>query len=177
MLPSNERIKLSKNFFLDEFLNPVLYGNLIKDRYLYWQNLANTDIDRFYKEFLNGDKLKKLVSIAQFIRDKYAKPVTINNWAKGGDRINSGVRDLNCSIGAPYSAHKKWEAIDMIVEGISESKIYKDVLSDQYNFMSVGVTEIENGTWNNATGEGWTHLSIRKTGLPSIKIIPYWVKK
>lgn len=170
------RIKVSKNFYLDEFLNPTLYGNLINGRDIYWSKLAEDNIEQFYKEFKNGYKLKKLISIAQFVRDRYGKSVTINNWGTGGSRVDSGVRNPDSTTGAPKSAHKQWEAIDLLVEGISESKIYEDVLSSQKDFIKAGVTEIENGTWNKSTGEGWTHLSIRQTGLTFIKILPYWYK-
>lgn len=172
-----KRIKVSPNFFLDEFLSPKIYEKLFLGKEDYWQNLVNKNDDSFYKLFFNGFKLKKLIGIAQFVRTKFNKRVTINNWGSGGDRVNSGVRDENSSVGAPKSAHKQWEAIDMLVEGMSEKKVYEAVLSAQNDFMKVGVTEIENGTWNEATGEGWTHLSTRQTGLSYIKIIPYWSKK
>ena len=172
-----KRIRVSKNFFLDEFLSPKIYESLFLKKEDYWKSELEKSRDGFFTKFANGDKLKKLIDIAQFVRDRYGKPVTINNWGNGGDRTNSGVRDADSSVGAPKSAHKEWKGIDLIVEGITEQKIYMDVLSNQNDFLNIGVTEIEKDTWNEKTGEGWTHLSTRITGLNYIKIIPFWKKK
>jgi len=177
MLQENERIKVSKNFYLDEFINPIDYHNFIRDRFDYWSNLAKYEIKRFFKEFIHGDNLGKLVAIAQYTRDKYGKSVTINNWATDGPRKESGLRSKYTGTGAPLSAHKDMEAIDMIVSGIAEKDIFKDVISNPNEWYYLGVREIESGTWDQDNGEGWTHLSIRETNMVTIKIIPFYKKK
>lgn len=175
ILKKEERIKVSKNFYLDEFINPVDYKNIIGDNYKDFQLLINTDIEKFFAHFFLGKKLKVLINIAQFIRDRYNKPCTINNWGTGGSRIDSGYRNKLSTIGAPLSAHKTMNGIDIVIDGIHENDVYADVQTNQKSYMRVGVTEIEQGTWNK-DGEGWTHLGTRVTGLDYIKVIPFWNK-
>lgn len=172
-----KRIKVSANFFLDEFLSPKIYEKLFLGKEDYWQRQVDRNDGTFYKLFFNGIRLEKLVNIAQFLRNRYGKSVTINNWGSGGDFVNSGVRDLDSTEGAPKSAHKDFYAIDAKVTGIDERDIYNDVIINQKEWMAIGVTEIEDGTWNKETGEGWSHLSIRPTGLSIIKVIKFWKKK
>lgn len=172
-----KRIKVSKNFFLDEFLSPKIYEKLFLGKEDYWQSVVDKNNGTFYKLFFNGIRLEKLVKIAQFLRDRYGKSVTINNWGSGGDRVNSGVRDKDSTEGAPLSAHKDWYAIDAVVSGVDEKDIHKDVINNQKEWMEIGVTEIEEGTWDESTGEGWSHLSTRPTGLNYIKRIGFWKKE
>ena len=172
-----QRIKISPNFFLDEFLSPKIYEKLFLGKEDYWQGVVDKKDGTFYKLFFNGIRLEKLVRIAQFVRDKYGKSVTINNWGSGGDLVNSGVRDLDSTEGAPKSAHKEWYAIDIKVTDVDERDIFSNVVSNPKTWMEVGVTEIEENTWSRVTGEGWSHLSIRPTGLSIIKVIGFWKKK
>ena len=172
-----QRIKISPNFFLDEFLSPKIYEKLFLGKEDYWQGVIDKKDGTFYKLFFNGIRLEKLVRIAQFVRDKYGKSVIINNWGSGGDLVNSGVRDLDSTEGAPKSAHKDWYAIDIKVIDVDERDIFSNVVANPKTWMEVGVTEIEENTWSRVTGEGWSHLSIRPTGLSIIKVIGFWKKK
>jgi len=135
-----ERIKVSKSFFADEFLHP-----------------KETDISKIDP---------KLIIIAQYIRDMLGKPVTINNYATGGQYKESGLRDINTTTGAKKSAHKIGKAIDIKVKGMTSREVYDWCLDNQMQLYALGVREIE----HNGYTPTWTHISTRGEHL-AIKII------
>lgn len=169
-----ERIQVSKNFFLDEFLPPQLYHNIVGDKTKAFVKLLAEDERKFYKLIPNEAKLRKLINIAQYVRDRYNKAIFINTWGIGGNRINSGFREKDSEVGAANSAHKSMEAIDFVSPSLKEGAIFYDIIKNQEEFYNVGITEIEEGTFNKATLEGWIHLSIRKTKAKSLTILPYY---
>ena len=111
------RIPVAKNFFLDEFLPPTLYDKHKGD-------LAKTILDH------------RVFTVSQFLREKYGKPIFVNNWYDLVTKImkkegltdwpeiihveafckkygkaeelydERGVRDPKTSTGAPKSMHK-----------------------------------------------------------------------
>ncbi len=81
-----KRIKVSDNFYLDEFINPVTY------------NKFGVKSQRYIRP--------ELIKIAQMIRSYTGLSCEINNWATGGAYEESGLRDFTTSTGATYSAHK-----------------------------------------------------------------------
>lgn len=110
------RVKVSKNFFEDEFVYP------------------------------GGDFAKvdpKLVTIAQWLRDQLGKSITINNYATGGQYKESGLRDVNTTTGAKRSAHKEGKAIDIKVSGMSAKDVYEFCLKNSDKLYELGVREIE----------------------------------
>ena len=177
MLKKEERIQVSKNFYLDEFICRELYIQLVYPKTNEFLSvIKEKGINSLFLLLRNGEKLRKLIDIAQFCRDRYNVSATINNWAIGGDRNNSGWRDPNSKVGAKLSAHKNCEAIDIVFANLDEKDVYVDVITNKNVFFKIGVREIEDGTYDNATGEGWTHLSIRGFHT-TINIIPFWKKK
>lgn len=133
------RIACTKSFYQDEFVYP------------------------------GGDFQKvdpKLVIAAQWIRDQLGKPVTINNYATGGQYKESGLRDINTKTGAKKSAHKEGKAIDIKVKGMTAKEVYDWCLLKQMELYALGIREIE----DNACTPTWTHLSTRGNWL-AIKII------
>lgn len=115
----------------------------------------------------------KIVLIAQWVRDTIGRPVTINNWATGGQYSESGLRKLNTKTGAKKSAHKPLpdhgglcKAIDIKVKGMTSKEVYDWCLDHQMELYALGVREIE----DNAMTPSWTHISTRGKHL-SIKII------
>ncbi len=135
------RIKVSKYFFLDEFVDPQTY--LTKDD--------------------NGLSLidSKLFAIADLLREKLGKPLRINNWyhyyvqlkAKGwsDDKVIktilnsdyskwSGYRSNLCKIGAKASAHRKGEAIDPKGD---EDTMFEIVKSNAKEFYQLGLRRLE----------------------------------
>lgn len=133
------RIKATANFYQDEFVCQV-------------------------GDFQKVDT--KIVLVAQWIREQLGKSVTINDWATGGSYRYSGLRPLDCPIGAKKSAHKEGKAIDIKVKGMTAKEVYDWCLSKQMELYAMGVREIEDNKYTPT----WTHLSTRGNHL-AIKII------
>jgi len=134
------RVKVSKSFYADEFLYP-----------------DETDINKIDL---------RLIEVAQWLRDTLAKPITINNYATGGQYKESGLRSLTTTTGAKKSAHKEGKAIDIKVKGMTAKEVFDWCLDRQMELYAMGIREIEDNKYTPT----WTHLSTRGNHL-AIKVI------
>lgn len=142
-----DRIKLTNNFSLDEFV-----PKLIIDKF---GSKGQWYIDR------------RIVVLAQAIRDHFGKSMTINNWFTDGPRKESGLRLQGTKTGAEFSQHKYGRAIDFIIEGLTDDEVAADIIKNESKFIALGLTTLENA---NVT-TGWTHADIRYTGLNKLLIV------
>lgn len=168
------RIAVAKNFYLDEFIDPFTY----------------------FKTETKGQVIidKRLYSIAQLLRDKYGKPIYINNWytlvyeklkdEKSIDEIISlienttkfngtniykwsGIRTSRTDIGSKTSAHRKYKAIDPKGD---EKKLFKIIKENAKEFYDLGVRRVE----DISITPGWLHIDtlIKSYDAPNrIKVI------
>ena len=138
-------MKVSKNFWLTEFIPPEIY------------------------EMSAGNSLwfidQRIITIAQYIRDRFKSPVTINNWFSGGHYRYSGYRDPLADVGVMFSQHKFGRAIDAKVDGFEPEEIRTDIITHWPDYQAVGLTTIEADT------PTWTHLDCRNTGLDKLYIV------
>lgn len=111
-----KRLKVSDNFFLDEFVHPDAF------------------IDA------------RLVDIAQFIRNKLGVAITINNWFTGGQFKESGLRDKNTTTGSKLSQHKIGMAIDVKIAGFDGRKWHEFVKANAKELFELGARRIEDFT-------------------------------
>lgn len=132
-------MKVSENFWLTEFIPKNVYEEY-GDKSL---------------QFID----ERIITIAQFIRDHFGKPVTINNWYDGGQYNESGYRSPNTKTGAFRSQHKSGRAIDIKVSGLLPKEVYDHIMAHEELFISVGVTAMENIT----STPTWVHLDCRNT--------------
>lgn len=162
-----QRIKVSKYFFLDEFVDPNTF--LTKDDG--GLNLVDT----------------RLFKIADLLREKLGKPLRINNWyhyylqlnAKGwsDDKIIktilvsdyskwSGLRTNLCKIGAKLSAHRKGKAIDPKGD---EEEMFRIVKDNAKDFYKLGVRRLEDPKITN----GWLHIDTLELNVTvnSIRVV------
>lgn len=161
-----ERIKVAKNFYLDEFVDPVTY----------------------FTENDHGMSMidKRLFKIAQLLRDKYKAAIRINGWWKHlpEDMENfkpedflkemqrkyvpvwSGIRTPLCKIGAKYSAHKYFKAIDP--KG-NQKEFMRIVEENLQEFYKLGLRRIE----DIKITKGWIHLDTleRNTRINQINVV------
>ena len=122
-----ERIKLTTNLFLDEYIPRQLYeqykgreGELIK--------------------LLD----KRLIEADQKLRDLFG-PVTINNWWLGGSRNWSGLRTPESPYYSPTSQHTHGRASDKIFSRHSAKEVQEYIRN---NYQELGITGLElNVTW------------------------------
>jgi hypothetical protein len=142
-----KRIPVSKNFFLDEFIDPSVYAargprsiELIDNR---------------------------LIQAAQFIRDGIG-PIVINNWATGGPRRLSGLRPHNTTVGAKWSQHKFGNALDIVSLRLEPSEVHAFIRRHERMFIDKGwITTLE----DLRDTPTWTHLDNRYTGLDRFLIV------
>jgi len=144
-------MKISTNFDHREFLHPSLIKALGDQKSIQL-------IDR------------RVVLFAQALRDHLGKPITLNNWHSGGERMFSGVRPFDSSVGSFYSQHKYGRAGDHVVAGFTADELI-ELCRKEFNGKFKGlITTIELGT------NGWLHADCRYTGLPTLLEVPYWKK-
>jgi len=87
-----------KYFEIHELVSPELYEVLGEDKC--WELLPETvklQLDQIRDEFYSV----------------YGEGILINNWGFGGNYKYSGVRPMNCTVGASNSRHKQWIAFDL----------------------------------------------------------------
>jgi hypothetical protein len=111
---NKQRIKISSNFNLDEFIPKEFYISL-----------------------------ERLVNIAQFIREKTGESVTINNWYNGGTLNNRGFRMPNSTVGAPASQHKIMNAIDINIGRWTAAQMLQFIKNNSKELYNLGVRRIE----------------------------------
>lgn len=140
-------MKVSQNFELQEFIDPVTWAEK-KDKSI---NLIDS----------------KLINIAQYIRSTTGKPVTINNWHRGGPYKESGLRRKDTSTGAKFSQHKMGKAIDVKIHGMTGAQMNDWAKAHKTELFNLGVRQIE----HKSLTKTWLHLSTKNTGVNGIQII------
>lgn len=131
-----KRIKVSDNFFLDEFVPKSAITQL-------------------------GDRARFLVcpeifEAAQFIRDHINRPMVINDWATGGPYQNRGWRSLYSRVGSKASWHKLGRAFDFDIPGMSIDQTFNEVIHISEELYNIGLRRIE----SKAFTPSWIHLDM-----------------
>lgn len=108
-----------------------------------------------------------IVNVAQWLRDKTGKPITINNWSNGGQFKESGLRNFVTSTGAKWSQHKYGRALDLKVEGIQAEEVRQLIRNNWTTLKAIGLTTIEKDT------PTWVHIDCRYTGMETLLEVPY----
>lgn len=140
-------MQVSKNFILQEFIDPDIYA-IRADKSI---------------ELIDP----RIVGMAQFIRDYFGQPVTINNWHEGGPRKESGLRKFLTTTGSKFSQHKFGRAIDMVIRDVDPENARKEIIKYWDKFRTCGITTIEEAT------PTWLHCDCRFTGTDRLVLIPY----
>jgi hypothetical protein len=107
----------------------------------------------------------RIITLAQFIRDRFKLPVIINDYISGGNYSNSGYRDPLSEVGAMFSQHKFGRAIDVKIQGLFPRELRDDIRKNWPLYKAKGLTTIEDNT------PTWTHLDCRNTGLDTLFIV------
>jgi len=137
-------MKLSKNFWLSEFVPPDIYHQY-GDRAQWFISSIN-------------------VMIMQGLRDYFGKLITINNWHGGGSRQYSGFRPPSCPIGATLSQHRLGNAVDFLVADMAPQEVREAIIKhrgDGTHSISFAARQITAMELNTNT---WTHIDTRYTG-------------
>lgn len=141
-------MRVSKNFILQEFVPEILYK--YKGESCIW--------------FLD----QRLISLVQFFRDHFNRPITINDWHTGGKLHDCGFRMPDSKTGAILSQHKFSRAADIHFDTDTDYDAIRQEVKDNWPvFKAAGLTTIEADT------PTWLHIDIRHTGLDELLIVPY----
>lgn len=139
-------MKLSKNLWLHEFIPPEIYE----------MSLTNSTL------FIDD----RLVTLVQFIRDRYNTPVTINNWMDGGSFVSSGFRPALTEVGAHFSQHKFGRAADLKFQTVTPEEVRQDIISNWSLFKEkTALTTVE------AKTPTWLHVDVRFTNMEHLLIV------
>ena len=140
------RIQVSENFYLDEFIHPVIYKQF-KGKSIWYLN----------------PQLPKLV---QEIRKTYGEPIYINTWFNGGDLKNSGLRDYKNPLGKlNRSRHYYGLCADLHTKDIK--KLQQHVADNADYYFNFGLRVIEDFKYT----PSWLHVSVENTELESVRYI------
>tara|TARA_R110000787_G_scaffold222868_1_gene331324 strand:+ start:10106 stop:10552 length:447 start_codon:yes stop_codon:yes gene_type:complete len=134
---------ISKNFSSWEFVPPEI-------------DESNRPNEWYISEFQ--------VKIAQFIRDRFGKPVYINTYKLSDPKklglvfTQSGTRLCSSNIGSLLSQHGFKSGVDLKIIGINYEEIRQDI-RDNFKLYhdATGLTTIEKDT------ETWLHCDNRNT--------------
>jgi len=140
------RVKVSDDFYADEFFYPSIYHRLHKkwgeERVSWW---------------INPQRIQRL----QLLRDLVGVPVTNCNWATGGPFKYSGLRPMTSLVGAIDSQHKYNNADDPKVWGMDSEQVHNIIHENWDAFRKIGVTTLEHPDKTRGKGLGWTHMDGR----------------
>ena len=129
-------LKVSNNFHLEEFVSKETF------------------------DYFGANSLRfiapEIIEIAQYLRDWFGKPMTINNWINGGKFKWRGFRTPGCGVGAELSSHKRGMAIDFNFGALESEYVFNVIVDPKNKFFSKGITTIEKNTI------GWTHISCER---------------
>jgi hypothetical protein len=141
------RVKVSDNFYLDEFIHPVIY-----------------------KRFKGNSKLylsQDLVNLVQAIREKYGKPIFINTWFNGGSLKNSGLRDYKNPLGSRLNRSRHYYGLCADLHAKDIKELQRHVIDNKEFYHDKGLRVVEDFNFT----ASWCHISVEWTGLQEIKII------
>jgi len=144
---ARNRTKVSKNFYLDEFVPKEIH-------------------DQFGASSLWFVR-KDLIGLAQFYRDYFQRPIMINNWWNNGPYNERGFRAPWSNVGGKLSQHKLCGAFDCSVGGMSPNEVRSSILADPKTFLGKGLTTIEHEDYSPT----WVHSDMRYTNMEQILIV------
>ena len=130
----NNRVKISKDFYLDEFFDSKTYKNYESKNEL-WKLLLKLD--------------PNLIKGLQLLRDKLGVSLIINNWWHGKGREWSGYRPKNTPYYSENSMHSICRAIDIVCD-IPAEKV-RDFIRDNWAIFKPYFKRTEIGT-------SWVHI-------------------
>lgn len=141
------RLRISRNFWLDEFICPEIYGRF-------------GHASRWFLRL-------EIVEICQYIRTQTGKAIIVNNWYTGGPYEQSGLRPLTGDVGAEHSLHRYGCAADIKVADMTPFQVKEFIQAHWPQLQQIGLTTIENIKHTPT----WTHLDCRNTGSSKLLIV------
>jgi hypothetical protein len=144
------RIKVSENFFVDEYVPKEIHDLIEK---------GDAKLSDYQDE--------RIPVLMQWIRTNTGLSVTLNNWINGGPFDERGVRMPNTSTGASRSRHKfeknlsgkiirKSDGIDSQIGTMNGKQMFEWAEKNKIALFGLGVRCIEHYSFT----PGWLHLDL-----------------
>ena len=124
-----------KHFTIQELVPKDLFLQFYQQQYRLWQ-------------FLDA----RAVWTQDRLRDRFGK-CYVNTWYKDGNRQYSGLRSMDCEVGAEFSQHKFGRAFDSINEDATSEEVRQDILTnnlEQYKYITCLEEDVD-----------WVHFDVR----------------
>ena len=120
-----------------------------KCEYFKLEELFPPELMSMPPEYLWGLMDENLLVVLDRLRIAIGKPITINNWKTGGQYKWSGFRTNTCKIGAAKSAHRKGQAVDLKIKGMTPAEVLEFIISRYDEFPEIKRVEnvIKTPTW------------------------------
>lgn len=96
------------------------------------------------------------------LRELYGAPIIIND---GVNYVDSGIRTLDCSIGAKYSTHKCFRGLVGVDLKVADMFKLRNIIED--NYADLHISEVENYDKT----ESWTHIAFSAERPSKLRII------
>ena len=132
------QLKISDNFDIRELVHPDIFGICGMRSKAYINPFLPITLEAIKKhltEQLSGDK---------------EESVTVNNWIWGGDKIDSGLRMPNGTVGSKLSGHKFGAAADTKYKHHTPHEVFDFIIANQDLFPYINRMEdiTATPTWN-----------------------------
>jgi hypothetical protein len=96
----------------------------------------------------------RVVLTLDFMKSRYKKKITVNNYFWGGVRHWSGLRTPASPYYSETSQHSSGRAIDCLIEGMTAEDVRKDILRNAHLFPYIKALEME---------VSWVHFDVRNS--------------
>jgi hypothetical protein len=135
-----DRIALTKNLFLDEYIPESLYREY---------EGKETELIKLIDP--------RIIKADQQLRTIFG-PVTINNWWVGGIRNWSGLRTPESPYYSPTSMHSVGKASDKLFKDYDSEEVQEWI---KEHWKEIGITRME-------IGVSWVHTDVKDTSGSSL---------
>lgn len=117
-----------------------------------------------------------IVRCADLFRELVGSPVNVNDWWNNGLYSESGFRMPDTTTGGKLSQHKFGRALDLKVKGMTSKQMAEVIFSAEKDFMSLGLTTIEDPIFTTGIHQDWLHIDSRNTGRDKVQIVTPWTR-
>ena len=136
-----------KHFIIQEFVPPEIYSQ--------WNDKSLWFLDPV------------MLQLADFMREFFGKPMTVNNWDSKGTFTLRGFRPPDTLVGGKLSQHKFGRAFDSNINDMTPRDMYNAIIANEKAFIKAGLTTLEHID----STPTWVHCDVRCTGLDHILIV------
>jgi hypothetical protein len=114
-----ERVYKPKWFELYELMPPELYT--------YDMLVSEEARERAFANFFD----RKLLETIDVVREIIGLPLVCNTWFQDGNRKYSGLRAVQCEVGAAQSQHKLGKAVDLVCYKMTAEEMRQKIDANQ----------------------------------------------